>query len=191
VSVECRAKHGLHIWEDHFLVETIDPKSGEIMPYGESGEMVFTTLTKAGLPLLRYRTGDISVIETETCHCGRTHSRMMRVTGRSDDMLKIKGVKFFPSQVEYAIMSFPEVATQYQIILDRPGALDTFLVKIELTKETADNTQVDLTALKSRILEKIHNITGLSPDLELVKPGEIPRTDGKAKRVLDLRLGKT
>jgi phenylacetate-CoA ligase len=116
---------------------------------------------------------------------------MMRVTGRSDDMLKIKGVKFFPSQVEYAIMSFPEVATQYQIILDRPGALDTFLVKIELTKETADNTQVDLTALKSRILEKIHNITGLSPDLELVKPGEIPRTDGKAKRVLDLRLGKT
>jgi len=191
VSVECRAKHGLHIWEDHFLVETIDPKSGEIMPYGESGEMVFTPLTKAGLPLLRYRTGDISVIETETCHCGRTHSRMMRVTGRSDDMLKIKGVKFFPSQVEYAIMSFPEVATQYQIILDRPGALDTFLVKIELTKETADNTQVDLTALKSRILEKIHNITGLSPDLELVKPGEIPRTDGKAKRVLDLRLGKT
>ena len=191
VSVECMAQHGLHIWEDHFLIETIDPKTGEILPNGERGEMVFTPLTKTGQPLLRYRTGDISVIETEKCSCGRTHARMMRITGRSDDMLKIKGVKVFPSQIEYAIMSFPEVATQYQIILDRPGALDTFSVKIELTKETADNTQVNLAALKDRILEKIHNITGLSPELELVKPGEIPRTEGKAKRVIDLRLGKT
>jgi len=191
VSVECTAQHGLHIWEDHFLIETIDPKTGEILPNGERGEMVFTPLTKTGQPLLRYRTGDISVIETERCSCGRTHARMMRITGRSDDMLKIKGVKVFPSQIEYAIMSFPEVATQYQIVLDRPGALDTFSVKIELTKETADNTQVNLAVLKDRILEKIHNITGLSPELELVKPGEIPRTEGKAKRVIDLRLGKT
>ena len=191
VSVECEVRDGLHIWEDHFLVEIIDPKTGEVLPNGERGEMVFTTLTKTGLPLLRYRTRDISIIEREPCACGRTHARMMRVGGRSDDMLKIKGVNVFPSQVEYAIMSFPEVAPQYQIILDRPGALDTFLIRIELTKETSQDQNADLLELKNRILEKIHNITGLSPDLELVKPGAIPRTEGKAKRVLDLRSGKT
>jgi len=191
VSVECSQNNGLHIWEDHFLIETIDPKTGEVLSNGESGEMVFTPLTKTGLPLLRYRTRDISIINRETCSCGRTHARMMRVSGRSDDMLKIKGVNVFPSQIEYAIMGFPEVAPQYQIILDRPGALDTFMIKIELTKETSEKKQADLESLKTRILERIHNITGLSPDLELLKPGEIPRTDGKAKRVLDLRLGKT
>ena len=191
VSVECKAHKGMHIWEDHFLVETIDPKTGEPLPDGEEGELVFTSLTKTGLPVLRYRTRDISVLETEKCGCGRTHARMMRVGGRSDDMLKIRGVNVFPSQIEYAIMGFSEVAAQYQIILDRPGALDTFAIKIELTEKTSKDPQVDLNALKSRILEKIHNITGLSPALELVKPGEIPRTEGKAKRVLDLRSGKT
>ena len=191
VSVECSQKNGLHIWEDHFLIETIEPKTGEVLSNGESGEMVFTPLTKAGLPLLRYRTRDISIINKESCSCGRTHARMMRVSGRSDDMLKIKGVNVFPSQIEYAIMGFPEVAPQYQIVLDRPGALDTFSIKIELTKETSESKQADLGSLKTRILERIHNITGLSPELELVKPGDIPRTEGKAKRVLDLRLGKT
>jgi phenylacetate-CoA ligase len=191
VSVECEAHNGLHIWEDHFLVETIDPKTGETLPNGEEGELVFTPLTKTGLPILRYRTRDISVIKTEKCVCGRNHARMLRVTGRSDDMLKIKGVNVFPSQIEYAIMGFPEVASQYQIVLDRPGSLDTFSIKIELTQETSQNSRIDLPALKSRILEKIHNITGLSPDLELVKPGDIPRAEGKAKRVLDLRSGKT
>ena len=191
VSVECNAHKGMHIWEDHFLVETIDPKTGEALPEGEEGELVFTSLTKTGLPVLRYRTRDISVLETEKCSCGRTHARMMRVGGRSDDMLKIRGVNVFPSQIEFAIMGFPEVAAQYQIILDRPGALDTFAIKIELTEKTSKDTQMDLNALKNRILDKIHNITGLSPALELVKPGEIPRTEGKAKRVLDLRSGKT
>jgi phenylacetate-CoA ligase len=191
VSVECSENNGLHIWEDHFLIETIDPKTGEILSNGESGEMVFTPLTKVGLPLLRYRTRDISIINRDICRCGRTHARMMRVSGRSDDMLKIKGVNVFPSQIEYAIMGFPEVAPQYQIILDRPGALDTFSIKIELSKETSGGEQTNLEALKLRILERIHNITGLSPDLELVSPGTIPRTEGKAKRVVDLRLGKT
>lgn len=190
VSVECHEHNGLHIWEDQFLVETIDPKTGEVLPAGEEGELVFTPLTKTGLPLLRYRTRDISVIETEKCKCGRTHSRMMRVRGRSDDMLIIRGVNVFPSQVEYVIMGFPELATQYQIVLDRPEALDVFTIKAELTEKTVQNTQVDLNALKCRILEKVHNITGLSPIIELVKPGEIPRTEGKAKRVLDLRSGK-
>ena len=191
VSVECNAHNGLHIWEDHFLVETIDPKTGEAVPDGSQGELVFTPLTKTGLPVLRYRTRDISILDTTKCKCGRTHARMMRVTGRSDDMLKIRGVNVFPSQIEYAIMGFPELAAQYQIILDRPGALDTFAIKVELAEKTLQGAKVDLDALKSRILEKIHNITGLSPTLELVKPGEIPRTEGKAKRVLDLRSGKT
>jgi len=189
VSIECSEHDGLHIWEDHFLVETIDPKTGEVLPAGEQGELVFTALTKSGLPILRYRTRDISVVKTEKCTCGRTHSRMMRVRGRSDDMLIIRGVNVFPSQVEYVLMGFPELATQYQIILERPEALDIFTIKVELTEKTVQS-QVDLNALKSRILEKVHNIIGLSPILELVKPGELPRTEGKAKRVLDLRSGK-
>ena len=191
VSIECLTHNGLHVWEDHFLAEIIDPKTGEVLSPGEKGELVFTSLTKTGLPVLRYRTRDISVLETERCSCGRTHARMLKVTGRSDDMLKVKGVNVFPSQIEYAIMGFPEVACQYLIVLDRPGALDTFSVKVELTEKTAKDPQADLNDLKRRILERIHNITGLFPDLELVKPGSIPRTDGKAKRVLDLRKGKT
>jgi phenylacetate-CoA ligase len=190
VSVECSEHNGLHIWEDHFLVETIDPKTGDVLPAGEEGELVFTTLTKTGLPLLRFRTRDISVIQTEKCDCGRTHSRMMRVTGRSDDMLIIRGVNVFPSQIEYVIMGFPELAAQYQIVLDRPGALDVFTIKAELTEQTSKSTQEELNALKLKIRQKVSNITGISPIIELVKPGEIPRSVGKAKRVLDLRSGK-
>lgn len=192
VSVECSKHNGLHVWEDHFLVETIDPETGEEVPAGEEGEIVFTSLTKTGLPMLRYRTRDISVIETEKCACGRTHCRMMRVTGRSDDMLIIRGVNVYPSQIEYAIMSFPELAAQYQIILDRPGALDAFSVKAELAEQMSQKTQAELDNLKCKITEKIHSITGLSPNsVDLVKPGEIPRSEGKAKRVLDMRSGKT
>ena len=190
VSVECNKHNGLHIWEDHFLVETIDPKTGDVLSAGEEGELVFTPLTKTGLPLLRFRTRDISVIETEKCDCGRTHSRMMRVTGRSDDMLIIRGVNVFPSQIEYVIMGFPELAAQYQIVLDRPGALDVFTIKAELTEQTSKSTPEELNALKLRIRQKVSNITGISPIIELVKPGEIPRSVGKAKRVLDLRSGK-
>jgi len=190
VSVECNKHDGMHIWEDHFLVETIDPKTGDVLPAGEEGELVFTPLTKTGLPLLRFRTRDISVIETEKCDCGRTHSRMMRVTGRSDDMLIIRGVNVFPSQIEYAIMGFPELAAQYQIVLDRPEALDVFGIKAELTEQTSKSTQEELNVLKRKIRQKVSNITGISPIIELVKPGEIPRTAGKAKRVLDLRSGK-
>jgi len=190
VSVECNKHNGLHIWEDHFLVETIDPKTGDVLSAGEEGELVFTPLTKTGLPLLRFRTRDISVIETEKCDCGRTHSRMMRVTGRSDDMLIVRGVNVFPSQIEYAIMGFPELAAQYQIVLDRPEALDVFTIKAELTEQTSKSTQEELNALKLRIRQKVSNITGISPIIELVKPGEIPRSVGKAKRVLDLRSGK-
>ena len=191
VSVECPEHNGLHIWEDHFIVETINPETGEVLPEGEEGELVFTPLSKTGLPLLRYRTRDISVIETDMCPCRRTHSRMMRVSGRSDDMLIIRGVNVFPSQIEYVIMGFPELATQYQIYVDRPDALDTFAVKVELTEETSKSACLNLNELKGRILSKINNITGLNPEIQIVKYGEIPRTEGKAKHVFDNRKGKT
>jgi phenylacetate-CoA ligase len=190
VSVECECHEGLHVWEDNFIVETIDPDSGEVLPSGEEGELVFTTLTKTGLPMLRYRSRDISIINNEKCRCGRTHARMMRVTGRSDDMLIVRGVNVFPSQIEYAVMCFPELASQYLIVLDRPGALDTFLVKVELSESAAKDVQLDQNALKRNIQQRIHIVTGLTADLEIVKPGELPRTEGKAKRVLDLRKGK-
>jgi phenylacetate-CoA ligase len=190
VSIECEQHDGLHVWEDHFIVETIDPETGEQLAPGEEGELVFTTLTKMGMPMLRYRTRDISKIITETCKCGRTHARMMRVTGRSDDMLIIRGVNVFPSQVEFAVMSFTELAAQYLIVVDRPGALDTFVVKVELSEKAANNPKVDTTCLKREISNKIQVITGISAEIEIVKPGELPRTEGKAKRVLDLRKGK-
>ena len=190
VSVECDEHNGLHVWEDHFLIETIDSKTGEVLPAGEEGELVFTTLTKTGLPILRFRTRDISIVQTELCGCGRTHSRMMRIRGRSDDMMIIRGVNVFPSQIEFAIMGLPELAAQYQIILERPDALDVFTIKAELTDKSVNSSKQDLETLKRRIKQKINNITGLSPIIELVKPGELPRTAGKAKRVIDMRTGK-
>jgi phenylacetate-CoA ligase len=190
VSIECEEHNGLHVWEDHFIVETIDPDTGEVLPQGEEGELVFTTLTKKALPMLRYRTRDISKIETAQCKCGRTHARMMRVQGRSDDMLIIRGVNVFPSQVEFAVMGFSELATQYLIVVDRPGALDTFVVKVELSEKASKDPKVDKNALKADIQKHIHIVTGITADVEIVKTGELPRTEGKAKRVLDLRKGK-
>ncbi|HLN90144.1 MAG TPA: phenylacetate--CoA ligase [Candidatus Binatia bacterium] len=190
VSVECTEHKGLHIWEDHFIVETINPDTGATLPAGEEGELVFTTLTKTGLPMLRYRTRDISKVATEKCGCGRTHARMLRVHGRSDDMLIIRGVNVFPSQIEYAVLCFSELAAQYLLVVDRPAALDTFVVKVELCEQAAKNQQLDKNALKNDIQKRIHIVTGINADVEIVKPGELPRTEGKAKRVLDLRKGK-
>ena len=190
VSIECSEHTGLNIWEDHFLVETIDPEMGEVLSPGEEGELVFTTLTKTGMPMLRFRTRDISVINSAKCACGRTHARMIRVRGRSDDMLIIRGVNVFPSQVEVAVMSFPELAPYYQIVVDRPSALDTFAVKLELTEKASKNKKVDTDALRREIQGKIHSIIGLSAEIEIVKCGELPRSEGKAKHVLDLRKGK-
>jgi phenylacetate-CoA ligase len=190
VSVECPEHNGLHVWEDNFIVETINSETGEVLADGAEGELVFTPLSKTGMPILRYRTRDISIIESDMCPCMRTHSRMMRVSGRSDDMLIIRGVNVFPSQIEYVIMGFHELATQYQLYVDRPDALDTFAVKVELTEEASKNPSLDLGSLKCKIQSKISNITGLNPDIQVVKCGEIPRTEGKAKHVFDNRKGK-
>ena len=190
VSVECEAHKGLHIWEDHFIVETINPDTGEVLAPGEEGELVFTTLTKTGLPILRYRTRDISKIDNSKCTCGRTHARMLRVHGRSDDMLIIRGVNIFPSQIEYAVMCFSELASQYLIVVDRPGALDTFVVKVELSEKAAADNKLDKNVLRNEIQKRIHIVTGITAEVEIVNPGELPRTEGKAKRVLDLRKGK-
>jgi len=190
VSVECNEHSGLHIWEDHFLVETINPETGEVLSNGEEGELVFTPLQKSGIPLLRYRTRDISALNQEKCACGRTHSRMLRVLGRSDDMLIIRGVNVFPSQIEYVVMGFPELATQYQIVVDRPDALDVFTVKVELTEKSAQDKTIDLNLFRNKVQSKICSVTGLTPVINVVNPGEIPRTEGKAKRVLDMRAGK-
>jgi phenylacetate-CoA ligase len=190
VSIECEEHVGLHIWEDHFIVETINPDTGEVLAEGEEGELVFTTLTRTGMPMLRYRTRDISKIEAAPCKCGRTHARMKRIHGRSDDMLIIRGVNVFPSQIEFAVMCFSELATQYLIVVDRPGALDTFVVKVELSEKAAKDPQLDTKALRGDIQKRIHIVTGISADVEIVKPGELPRSEGKAKRVLDLRKGK-
>lgn len=190
VSVECPEHNGLHVWEDHFIVETIDPDTGESLPDGQEGELVFTALGKTGLPILRYRTRDISKITHEKCNCGRTHARMLRVTGRSDDMLIVRGVNVFPSQIEFAVMQFSELASHYLIVLDRPGALDTFLVKVELTEQAQKNSQLDTKQLKRDIQKRIYIVTGLSADIEIVNPNELPRSEGKTQRVLDLRKGK-
>jgi len=190
VSIECEAHAGLHVWEDHFIVETINPNTGEVLAEGEEGELVFTTLTKTGMPMLRYRTRDISKIDATPCKCGRTHARMTRVMGRSDDMLIIRGVNVFPSQIEHVVMGFSELAAQYLIVVDRPGALDTFTIKVELTEKATQSSQLDKTTLKSDIQKKIHIITGIYADVEIIQFGGLPRTEGKAKRVLDLRIGK-
>ncbi len=190
VSIECEQHAGLHVWEDHFIVETINPDTDEVLLEGEEGELVFTTLTRTGMPMLRYRTRDISRIETAPCKCGRTHARMKRIQGRSDDMLIIRGVNVFPSQIEFAVMCFSELATQYLIVIDRPGALDTFVVKVELSEKATRDPLLDKNVLKSEIQKRIHIVTGISAEIEIVKPGELPRSEGKAKRVLDLRKGK-
>jgi len=190
VSIECGEHKGLHIWEDHFIVESINPETGETLSPGEEGELVFTTLTKTGLPVLRYRTRDISILDEEKCACGRTHSRMIRVHGRSDDMLIVRGVNVFPSQIEYIIMGFPELAPQYQIILDRPGALDVLGVKVELTEEAARDKRLEIEHLKKKVEERIQSVVMVRANIEIVESGSITRSTGKAQRVLDLRKGK-
>ncbi|MGB9700919.1 MAG: phenylacetate--CoA ligase family protein [Thermodesulfobacteriota bacterium] len=188
VSIECiEAKRGLHIFEDHFLPEIIDPQTGAVLPYGERGELVFTTLTKEAFPLIRYRTRDISVLYPEPCKCGRTHVRMERVSGRSDDMLIIRGVNVFPSQIESVLMNIEGVEPHYLIIVDRQGALDTLEVQVEVQERFFSDEIKNLQAMEKRIEDDIKDLLGVTANVKLVQPKSLQRSEGKAQRVIDRR----
>ena len=187
VSGNCHLKHGLHICEDHFLCEIIDPETGRILPYGEYGEMVITTITKQGQPLLRYRTRDITRIIPEACACGRTTLRMEPVQGRSDDMLIIRGVNVFPTQIEEVLMRIPEIGNHYEIIVDRSHHLDTLEVRVELTDGALLVRFAELEALQGRIRQQLRSTLSLDAKITLMEPNTLQRFEGKAKRVTDNR----
>lgn len=187
VSGECIYKCGEHINEDMFIVEIIDPKTGEVLPYGESGEVVITTLTKEAMPVLRYRTRDISYIIPESCVCGRTSYRLAPIQGRTDDMLKIKGVNLFPSEIESVVLEFPQVSPNYQLILRRENMLDTLEIVVELVDGTLLERFSEIEKLENEMKERLHSVLGLRAKLRLAEPKSIERTTGKAKRIIDLR----
>ncbi|MEM0202943.1 MAG: phenylacetate--CoA ligase [Archaeoglobaceae archaeon] len=187
VAFECREKQGLHIWIDHYFVELIDPRTGERVGEGEKGELVLTPLTKEAMPLLRYRTGDVTMLETEKCGCGRAHPRLMRIFGRSDDMLIVRGINVFPSQIEHVLMQIPEVGDNFQILLTRKGALDEITVRVEVKDEFFTGEIEDLKRLQQKIQKALQKELMLRTNVELVEKGSIERSMGKAKRVVDLR----
>jgi phenylacetate-CoA ligase len=184
---DCLEKNGIHVWGDMFLIEILDPKTGEPVEQGERGELVFTTLQKFALPLIRYRIGDLSILNNEPCECGRTHPRIMRILGRTDDMLIIRGINVFPSQVESVIMNIPGVGDHWEIIVDRKGPLDVMTVRVELTESGFSDKIGDLIRLKKTISKELKNVLNIAAEVDLVEPGTIPRSMGKAKRVTDNR----
>ena len=187
VACECHnIQSGLHGWEDHFLFETIDPKTLQPLPPGESGELVITTLTKEALPMIRYRTRDITRLSNEPCECGRTHVRIMRVTGRDDDMLIIRGVNVYPSQVEAVLVGFPGLAPHYQIVLTREAALDTMTVEVEIAPGEAFD-DVERARKAKEVTHHIKSLVGVTCKVVVKAEGEVPRSQGKAVRVKDER----
>ena len=187
VAFECEEREGLHISEDHFLAEIIDPQTGRVLPPGEEGELVFTTLTKEGTPIVRYRTGDISSLNYEPCSCGRTLVRMKRVFSRTDDMLIIRGVNVYPSQIESIVLSFDGVEPYYQIVLTRENFLDQIEIQVEVTPQFFSDQIKVLEGLKKQIEEKLKTELNLSCEVKLLEPKSIARSEGKSKRVIDLR----
>jgi len=187
VSGECAWRNGMHIQEDHFIVECLDPDTLEPVPDGQPGELVFTTLTKQAFPLIRYRSRDIACLDRSACPCGRTTVRMSRVTGRTDDMLIIRGVNVFPSQIEEALLRVEGTAPHYLIEIERPGTLDQVTVKVELKPEALSDQMSQMQKLRDRIGREIHAITGIHVSVHLVEPKTLERFTGKAKRVIDNR----
>ncbi len=188
VAIECHeAKKGLHVFEDHFIPEIVDPATLAPLPYGATGELVFTSLTKEAFPVVRYRTRDITSLNPEPCLCGRTHVRMARVTGRSDDMLIIRGVNVFPSQIESVLMETEGVAPHYQLEVDREGNLDVLTVKVEVNERSFSDEVKGLQFLERRISKNIKEMLGVSARVKLVEPKAIARSEGKAVRVVDNR----
>ena len=187
VSCECLEQSGMHVQEDNFLIEILDPKTCKPVSEGEQGEVVITTLTKEGLPLIRYRTRDLSCITREKCACGRTTARMRRITGRTDDMLIIRGVNVFPSQIESVLLEMKAVTTNYMIIVDRKDNHDTMEVQVEMNDTLFSDQVKDLESVESDIKARLNSVLGISVKLKLVEPRALPRSEGKAKRVIDKR----
>ncbi len=191
VSMECtEGRSGMHIFEDHFLAEIIDPETGAVLPYGEKGELVFTTITKEAFPLIRYRTRDITTLNIAPCRCGRTHVRMDRVTGRSDDMLIIRGVNVFPSQIEAVLLNIQGIEPHYQLIVDRIDTLDTLEVQVEVSEKLLDESSGEVRVLQQmerRIIKDMKDYLGISAKVKLVEPKSLQRFEGKASRVIDKR----
>jgi phenylacetate-CoA ligase len=187
VAAECvEVRDGLHGWEDHFLFEVIDPETGKPVPEGQAGELVITTLTKEALPMLRYRTRDITRLSSERCDCGRTHVRIRRITGRNDDMLIIRGVNVYPSQVEAVLIGLPDVAPHYQLVVERKGPMDHLTVEVEIAPALAGNANAS-SAVAQNIEHHIKSMIGVTTDVVVKQPGDIPRSQGKAVRVRDMR----
>lgn len=187
VSYECEAQNGSHICEDHFYPEIINPETLEPLPLGQTGELVFTTLTKEGMPLLRYRTRDLCTLMGGTCSCGRTSVRMGPVMGRSDDMLIIRGINVFPSQVESVILSMPQFEPRYMLVVDRKNNLDTMQVQVEVRKDYFNDEIGQMMAIRKALADKLKSVISIKADVKLMEPGSIERSQGKSKRVIDLR----
>lgn len=187
VAFECPLQDGMHLWEDHFFPEIINPETGWVLPDGSEGELVLTTLRREAMPIIRYRTRDLTRIVPGRCACGRTHRRIERIKGRSDDMFIVKGVNIFPSQVETVLMDIPEVDKNYLILLDRKAGLDEMKVQIEIKREYFRGDLNQLRSLQERIRERLQGLIIVSPEVELVEPGTLPPSTGKAKRVIDKR----
>lgn len=189
VSCECYCKNGLHVPEDNFIVETVCPGTGKNVAESETGELVFTTITKEGMPLLRYRTKDLSTLIYEKCDCGRTHVRMSKLVGRSDDMLIIRGVNVFPSQIEEVLMNVKEIEPQYLIVVEERDFLDYVEVWVEVPENIFSEKMNDLEVFESSIEHKLYSAIGIKMDVKLKEPKTIKRSEGKARRVIDLRKG--
>ncbi len=187
MAFECPEQNGMHIWEDNFIVEIIDPQTLKPLPDGEEGELVTTTLLREGMPILRYRTKDLTRIIPGPCECGRTHRRIERIKGRTDDMMILKGVNIFPIQIEKKLMEVPGVGTNFLIIRDREGYNDQMTVKVEVQKEYFGGDLYQLETLRRRIVEELKGDILISPKVDLVEPDSLPKSEGKAKRVIDNR----
>jgi Coenzyme F390 synthetase len=188
VSYECQMQDGSHICEDHFLPEIISPDTLEPLPYGEVGELVFTTLTKEGMPLLRYRTRDLCSLDDKPCECGRTEVRMGRILGRSDDMLIIRGINVFPSQIESVILSMPEFEPQYVLVVDRKGNLDTLQVQVEVRPEYFTDDVKTIESLQKKLSDRLRSVITITASVRALFPGAITRSEGKSRHVIDNRV---
>ena len=186
VAFECEAQNGMHINEDHFIAEIVDPETLEVLPEGSKGELVFTCITKEAFPLLRYRTKDICVLTREPCPCGRTHVKMAKPMGRSDDMLIIKGVNVFPSQIEQVLLE-QGYAANYQLIVDRVNHSDTLEVQVEMSVETFSDSLAKIADMEKKLVEALKNMLGIYAKVTLVAPKSIVRSEGKAVRIIDKR----